>query len=121
MRVREYRVWDNFMQKMIEDDIGILPASDHTSMSLYQCGGINIALINVEYEGCVIMDFIGKKDKNGKQIFENDIIEYAYSSHPGDLLIGNVTWNEEYAGYSPFIDAYPNTIINVEVIGNKYI
>lgn len=120
MKVREYRVWDKFQRKMLEDEIGILPAVDHTGISFYECDGINIALINVSYESRIIMDFIGKKDKNGKKIFEGDIIKYAYSSHPKDLLIGHVTWNDEYAGYSPFVDAYPNTIINVEVIGNIY-
>jgi hypothetical protein len=64
-------------------------------------------------EDYIIMQSTGLTDKNGKEIFEGDLIEVGYRM---DYLI-TVEWEQETASFSESVWQYPD---GVEVVGNIY-
>ena len=72
MRDIKFRAYDKFAETMMYDeDIGILPSNDITGTTSYG----NVTLINVSNEHYEIMQYIGLKDKNGVEIYEDDTIQ----------------------------------------------
>ena len=74
MRVIKFRCWNNSTNKWVYPVIDI---SNPFS-----------------YAGCEFSQFTGKQDKNGKEIWEGDIIEFDRQEWGGDDNIHVVTWDE---------------------------
>lgn len=80
-------------------------------------------------QGRIFQEYIGMNDKNGKEIYEGDIIQYVERlDEHGDkqLLTGEIMFDHQYAAWaigrngkvwSLFSDY---GISNIDVIGNKF-
>lgn len=109
-RERIFRAWDKFQKIMIgveynQENVGILPSCDETGTSMYYSNG-NITLINLSSASYDIMEFIGKKDKNLKNVYEFDIVKWKERiddkfepDKRKDDILGIVTWNDDICGF----------------------
>ena len=102
MKELKFRAWDG--KKMIDD---VVPASETSIIELFEYEW-------QETEVKAVEQYTGLEDKNGKEIFEGDLVAYEKDN------IASVRF--EYGGFYPFVEPYnyfdcPSGK-EVEVIGN---
>ena len=74
MRTIKFRAWKQSQKTMFYPKKTIHP--------------IDLPQVMLEKENDILMQFTGLKDKNGKEIYEGDIVEY----ETFDTIIGVVEW-----------------------------
>ena len=92
------------------------------------CDDWNVTGINFyEIDPNTICQCTGLKDKNGKLIWENDIVKhYNDDAHPERYCTGTVLWDENYAGFYRTSNEYGLSKPRIssdciyEVIGNQF-
>ena len=126
MREIKFRAWDNWTSKFVDNDNpyhdDLLIDLDGTLRELCSDeGGMDICRAD---EGrFILMQYTGLKDKNGKEIYEGDVLSYDEPDYASLTVV--VEWGD--GGFiikwlhnnaeSP-IFSYPTNLL--EVIGNIY-
>ena len=102
MRELKFRAWSGSKKKMVEPMTIINPTNSHAG-------------------GDVLMQFTGLKDKNGKEVYDGDIIRFKDFT---DIITAEVKWGTGQWQYKPkgWITGYSSVMVggNIEVIGNIY-
>jgi len=113
----KFRVWDKKNECFIKDDDYSGPIADSEWIN------INELIKMYERTGFILMQYTGNKDKNGKEIYEGDIVKdgkwISIIEWDGfswvDTIIGK---RDSEDGRTAILDE--NETANFEVIGNIY-
>lgn len=122
----KFRAWDTFNEYMYKS-VDVNNNKKDLSWFFRQCeeagkGG----------NGIIIMQYTGLKDKNGKEIYDGDIILNSKATEPENkgwiIKWINLSWKVELIGYEDAITGFSDRIFNpfyntqteFEIIGNIY-
>lgn len=124
MRDIEYRAF-------VKKDKKVLPVTDlcfneTESVGVSGCGDANCTLCVdwYNFDDVVLMQYTGLKDKNGKKIFEGDIVDISvydrldWSSIKGKVVFLNGAWLVEDVGH--FAITLQSETNEIEIIGNVH-
>jgi hypothetical protein len=102
----KFRAWDNKQKLMLEN----------VSVGTVRIWSKNIEAISAD---CIFMQFTGLLDKNGKKIFENDILKIYYEGNQRSYL-KEVKWLNDAINKGRW-DALDNcAFTSCEVVGNIF-
>ncbi len=100
MRDLKFRAWDNYNKRMIIEPFKI---------TTFLNGVVELHTTNYLKRWDALMQYTGLKDKNGKEIYEGDIVKAVFNSS-----IHRVEWRNDQSQWS--IGGFGQW----EVIGNIY-
>jgi uncharacterized phage protein (TIGR01671 family) len=137
----KFRAWNKENKKMIlpyenvgEDELMIsfsgrlITIENNNACGADDCCGPNENYVSESDHKCYeIMQNTGLKDKNGKEIYEGDLLSYErnWSSSVSEIVFHKVEWSEE-GGWLPFIEVWSDELASYDilkdckVIGNIY-
>ena len=127
MREIKFRAWDKIQKWMT--GVVCLNMGTWVDVVLIQ-PKVEKATYNQVTENVELMQYTGLKDKNGKEIYEGDIIKGRDTDCKEYPYIIDVKWDKKLSGWSP-LDSYTTNGVNdredgyfdisfCEVIGNIY-
>mgnify|MGYP000856878781 CR=1 FL=1 len=120
MKIPKFKVWDKHLNKMFP--VGII---DYTIHSVYikQPNGF---YSERDFDRVELLQFTGRKDKTGKEVYEGDIVRF-YDDYDEEYIASVVfidclgAYGVEWDGFqSSFDDINEYYSKDIEVIGNIY-
>lgn len=119
--IPRYRAWDKEFKEMVQVD-GLV-FDEQIIKATYKNGNV----VKEDLKNYVLMQSTGLKDKNGKEIFEGDVLKVTNLSSWLEV----VSFNEDKAMFiskeikreveeTPLYDLFNTDIFEVEIIGNIY-
>ena len=123
MREIKFRAWDKRTRKMVYTGFHLLGEVSAFDL-LYQYGMEHGKRKDepglLRLNSFVIMEYTGLKDKNGKEIFEDDLIinQSRNNKKPIKVIFKEGAFKMKYQGIIPYLTEYE--CLESEVIGNIY-
>ena len=119
--IPRYRAWDKEFKEMVRVDA--LVFDEQIIKTTYKNGNV----VKEDLKNYVLMQSTGLTDKNGKEIFEGDVLKVTNLSSWLEI----VSFNEDKAMFvsketkrkveeTPLYDLFNTDIFEVEIIGNIY-
>ena len=119
--IPRYRVWDKEFKEMVQVDA--LVFDEQIIKATYKNGNV----VKEDLKNYVLMQSTGLRDKNGKEIFEGDVLKVTNLSSWLEV----VSFNNNKAMFvskeakreveeTPLYDLFNTDIFEVEIIGNIY-
>ncbi len=110
MREIKFRVWDKEKERLLLVDI---EGMDSGSMNVKDWDDV---IYPFDEDDCILMQYTGLKDKNGKEIYEGDIITIYEGEIMAEVKFKNGAFCYFYDNEHDFTD-FGN---DAEIIGNIY-
>ena len=119
--IPRFRAWDKEFKEMVQVDA--LVFDEQIIKATYKNGNV----VKEDLKNYVLMQSTGLRDKNGKEIFEGDVLKVTNLSSWLEV----VSFNEDKAMFvsketkrkveeTPLYDLFNTDIFEVEIIGNIY-
>ena len=117
MREIKFRAWDTFKQIWSNYKI-----NDGTVYFMDKNTGVWYGSYNKRYKDFNLMQYTGLKDKNGKEIYEGDILSDGNDEKPYKIIFENGSYRAEFEGD---FEEHSFDLIDVvaqgcEIVGNIY-
>lgn len=115
MREIKFRAWDNTHKMMVtnsfnDHQLSVPMNNQNWRIDMYSSGGEWCD----EYTDIVLMQYTGKCDKNGEEIYEGDILE-----DDGEWY--TVVWDDQNASFECIEHKHGNNISLGELANNSFI